>query len=238
VAAIESRRGVVRTAVIAGLILFVGTVVWAWVGSQISPAWAYRYFAVFVPPMLLIAGAGLAFARRLGVVALVIVAAFWLGFNSIEHKSIDRHVIRVASPSLKKGDVVLVTHPEQVPVVNYYMPAGMRYATEFGFTKDPGVADWIDALDRLKAATPSKNLAPVLASVPVGGHVLLMRPVIGGQAGWRAPWTKEVRRKSAEWTAAMQRNKSFKLTARWPKLRTGYAPRGLRALLYTRVQPG
>ena len=238
VAAIESRRGVVRTAVIAGLILFVGTLVWAWLGSQVSPAWAYRYFAVFVPPMLLIAGTGLAFARRLGVVALVVVCMFWLGFNAIEHKSIDRHVIRVASPALKSGDVVLVTHPEQVPVVNYYMRPGMRYATEFGFQKDPGVADWIDALDRLKAATPAKDLAPVLATVPVGGHVLLMRPVIGGDAAWSAPWTKEVRRKSAEWTAAMQRNNSFRLEGRWPKLRTGYAPRGLRALLYTRVQPG
>jgi len=238
VAVIEKRRGALRTAMIAGLILFVGTLVWAWIGSQLSPAWAYRYFAVFVPPLLLIAGAGLAFARRLGLVALVIVAAFWLGFNAIEHKSIDRHVIRVASPSLKAGDVVLVTHPEQVPVVDYYMPSGMRYATEFGFQKDPGVADWVDALDRLKAATPSKDLAPVLATVPVGGHVLLMRPVIGGQAGWRAPWTKEVRIKSAQWTSAMSHDKSFNLTARWPKLRSGYAPRGLRALLYTRVQPG
>jgi mannosyltransferase len=238
VAAIERRRGAVRAAVIAGLILFLGTLIWAWIGSQVSPAWAYRYFAVFVAPLLLIAGAGLAFARRIGVVALVIVSAFWLGFNAIEHKSIDRHVIRVASPSLKAGDVVLVTHPEQVPVVDYYMRGGVRYATEFGFVKDPGVADWVDALDRLKATTPSKNLTPVLATVPVGGHVLLMRPVIGAQAGWRAPWTKEVRRKSAEWTAAMQRDKHFKLTGRWPKLKTGYAPRGLRALLYTRVQPG
>jgi len=238
VAAIERRRGPVRTVVIAGLILFLGTLIWAWIGSQLSPAWAYRYFAVFVAPLLLIAGAGLAFARRIGVVALVIVTGFWLGFNAIEHKSIDRHVIRVASPSLKTGDVVLVTHPEQVPVVDYYMRPGMRFATEFGLVKDPGVADWIDALDRLKAATPSRNLTPVLATVPVGGHVLLMRPVVGGQAGWRAPWTKEVRVKSAQWTSAMHHNKAFKLTARWPRLRTGYAPRGLRALLYTRVQPG
>jgi mannosyltransferase len=238
VAAIERRRGPVRTAVIAGLILFLGTLIWAWIGSQASPAWAYRYFAVFVTPLLLIAGAGLAYARRIGVVALVIVSAFWLGFNAIQHKSIDRHVIRVASPSLKTGDLVLVTHREQVPVVDYYMRSGVRYATELGPVKDPGVADWIDALDRLKAATPERNLAPLLSSMKVGQHVLLMRPVIGAQGGWRAPWTKLVRRKSAEWAAAMQRDKRFQLTARWPKLRTGYAPRGLRALLYTKVRPG
>jgi hypothetical protein len=68
--------------------------------------------------------------------------------------------------------------------------------------------------------------------------VLLMRPVIGGQAGWRAPWTKLVRRKSAEWTSALSKDKRFQLSTRWPKLRTGYAPRGLRALLYTKVRPG
>ena len=235
---IERRRGPERTAVIVGLVLFLGTLIWAWLGSQASPAWAYRYFGVFAAPLLLMAGTGLAFARRIGVVALAIVCMFWLGFNAIEHKSIDRHVIRVASPSLKAGDLVLVTHPEQVPVVNYYMPAGMHYATELGPVKDPGVADWIDALDRLKAATPQKNLEPLLASLPVGHRVLLMRPVVGGQAGWRAPWTKLVRRKSAEWASAMKHDKRFVLTARWPKLRTGYSPRGLRALLYTKVRPG
>lgn len=235
---IERRRSPERDAVIAALMLFVGTLVWAWLGSQVSPAWAYRYFGVFVAPLLLVAGVGLAFARRIGVVALVIVCGFWLGFNATQHKSIDRHVIRVASPSLKAGDLVLVTHPEQVPVVNYYMPPGMRYATELGPVKDPGVADWIDALDRLKAATPSKNLEPLLASLPVGHRLLLMRPVVGGQAGWRAPWTKLVRRKSAEWARALKHDKRFVLTARWPKLRTGYAPRGLRALLYTKVRAG
>ena len=238
VAAIERRRGPVRDAVIVGLILFLGSLLWAWIGSQMSPAWAYRYFGVFVGPLLLIAGAGLAMARRIGVVALVIVSAFWLGFNATQHKSIDRHVIRIASPSLRTGDLVLVSHPEQVPVVNYYMRPGMRYATELGPVKDPGVADWIDALDRLRAATPSNNLDPLLSSMRVGQHVLLMRPVVGGQAGWRAPWTKLVRRKSAEWARAMKHDKRFELTARWPKLRNGYSPRGLRALLYTKVRPG
>jgi mannosyltransferase len=235
---IERRRGVERDALITGLFLFAGTLFLAWIGSQHTPAWAYRYYAVFVGPMLLIGGVGLALSRRLGIVALGIIVALWLPFTAIKHKSIDRHVERVASPSLQRGDLVLVTHPEQVPVVNYYMAPGMRYATEFGLQKDVGVADWVDALSRLKATTPAKNLYPLLATVPVGGHVLLMRPIIGSDAAWDAPWTRLVRQRSAEWASAMAHEHQFKLEGRWPRLKRGYAPRGLRALLYTKVEAG
>jgi hypothetical protein len=236
--ALERRLEPERQAVISGLILFAGTLLAAWLFSLASPAWAYRYYAVFVPPMLLIGGAGLASARRLGIVALAIVVAFWLPFTATKHKSDDRHVIRLASPSLLPGDLVIVTHPEQVPVVNYYMAPGMRYATEFGYVKDVKVADWINALSRLEATTPSKDLVPLLNSVPVGHHVLLMRPVIGRTSAWTAPWTKLVRQRSAEWTAAISHDKRFKLTARYPRLRRHSAPQGLRALLYTRVKAG
>ena len=238
VRAIERRRGLEREAVLTALLLFVATLFLAWLGSQANPAWAYRYYAVFVGPLLLIAGAGLAYSRRLGMVALALVVVFWFPFTAIQHKSIDRHVERVASPSLKPGDLVLVTHPEQVPVVDYYMAPGMRYATEFGPQKDVGVANWVDALKRLKATTPAKDLYPLLATVPVGGHVLLMRPIIGSDAAWDAPWTRLVRQRSAEWASAMAHDRQFKLEARWPRLKRGYAPRGLRALLYTKVQAG
>jgi hypothetical protein len=144
-------------------------------------------------------------------------------------------VIRVAAPALRAGDLVLVTHPEQVPVVNYYMPPGMRYATELGPVKDTGVADWIDALDRLQAATTRKDLVPLLNRLHVGQHVLLMRPIIGPPSAWKAPWTNLVRVRSAQWARAMGRDHRFKLVARYPRLQHGYAPRGLRALLYTKV---
>jgi mannosyltransferase len=232
---IERRRGVEREAAITGLVLFAGTLLIAWLWSQASPAWAYRYFAVFVAPLLLIAGVGLAYARRLGMVALAIVVALWVPFTAIKHKSINRHVERVAAPALRPGDLVLVTHPEQVPVVNYYMAPGMKYATELGPVKDTGVADWIDALDRLQAATTRKDLLPLLDQLKVGQHVLLMRPIIGPVSGWKAPWTKLVRVRSAQWARAMSHDREFKLVARYPRLRHGYAPRGMRALLYTKV---
>jgi len=232
---IERRRGVEREAAISGLMLFVGTLLIAWLFSQVSPAWAYRYFAVFVAPMLLIAGIGLSYARRLGMVALAIVVVLWLPFTAIKHKSVDRHVERVAAPALRAGDLVLVTHPEQVPVVNYYMAPGMKYATELGPVKDTGVADWIDALSRLRAATTRKDLLPLLDQLKVGQHVLLMRPIIGPPSAWKAPWTKLVRVRSAQWARALSHDRQFKLVARYPRLKHGYAPRGLRALLYTKV---
>ena len=58
--AIERRRGPERDALLTGLLLFVGTLFLAWLASQVTPAWAYRYYAVFVGPMLLIGGVGLA----------------------------------------------------------------------------------------------------------------------------------------------------------------------------------
>src|SRR6266513_1976401 len=44
----RNRPRLERNATIAGLVLFFGTLLWAFIGSQISPAWAYRYFAAFV----------------------------------------------------------------------------------------------------------------------------------------------------------------------------------------------
>jgi mannosyltransferase len=227
-----------RDATIAGLVLFFGTLLWAFIGSQISPAWAYRYFAAFVGPMLLIAGVGLSRAGRLGLVATALILAFWIPFGSIAHKSIDRHVMWTSAPYLRSGDLVIVTHPEQVPVVNYYARPGLRFANEMGIVPDTRVMNWVDAMDRLKAATPQKNLEPLLRGMKPGQHVLLLRPIVGGTAGWGAPWTSLVRERSADWARALLHDRRFKLTRRLPHLRSDYHPKGLRALLFTRVNTG
>ncbi|HEY7631638.1 MAG TPA: glycosyltransferase family 39 protein [Thermoleophilaceae bacterium] len=227
-----------RKATIVGLILFFGTLLWAFIGSQVSPAWAYRYYAAFVGPLLLMAGVGLSRAGKLGLVATALILAFWIPFQSIAHKSIDRHVMWTAAPHLKKGDLVIVTHPEQVPVVNYYAPKGLRWANEFGAVPDTRVMDWVDAMDRLKAATPQKNLEPLLAPMKPGQHVLLLRPIVEGTGGWGAPWTSLVRERSADWARALLHDPRFKLTRRLPKLRSDYHPKGLRALIFTRVNTG
>jgi mannosyltransferase len=227
-----------RNATIAGLVLFFGTLLWAFIGSQISPAWAYRYFAAFVGPMLLMAGVGLSRAGKLGVVAGLLILAFWIPFQSIAHKSIDRHVMWTAAPYLKAGDLVIVTHPEQVAVVNYYAPRGLRWANEMGPVADPTYMNWVDAMDRLKAATPQKNLEPLIANMKPGQHVLLLRPIVQGTGGWTAPWTGLVRERAADWARALEHDRRFKLTRRLPRLRADYHPKGLRALIFTRVNTG
>jgi 4-amino-4-deoxy-L-arabinose transferase-like glycosyltransferase len=227
-----------RAATIAGLVLFFGTLLWAFIGSQVSPAWAYRYYAAFVGPLLLIAGVGLSRAGRLGVVATLLILAFWIPFGSIAHKSIDRHVMWTAAPFLKRGDLAIVTHPEQIAVVDYYAPPGLRWANEMGPVKDPTYMNWVDAMNRLKAATPKKNLKPLLAGMKPGQHVLLLRPIVEGTGGWGAPWTSLVRQRAADWARALEHDPRFKLTHRLPHLRSDYHPKGLRALIFTRVNAG
>ena len=46
------------------------TVIFAWLSAQASPAWAVRYLAAALPPLVLLCAAGLAHAGRLGLVGL------------------------------------------------------------------------------------------------------------------------------------------------------------------------
>ena len=59
--------------------LFVATVLVAYAASQVSPAWAARYLAVALPPLLLLVAGGLAHAGRLGLVGALLVALIWAG---------------------------------------------------------------------------------------------------------------------------------------------------------------
>ena len=57
--------------------------------------------------------------------------------------------------------------------------------------------------DKLKDATPSANLEPLIASLPPGGRVLIVYPVTSRADDWDAPWTELVRRRAAQWGAAL-----------------------------------
>ena len=71
---VRDRDGAIR--VLAGIAL--GAALAAWIGSQIEPAWANRYFAVLLGPLVLALAAVLARGSRLTAVALVGVVAIWL----------------------------------------------------------------------------------------------------------------------------------------------------------------
>ena len=103
-------------------------------------------------------------------------------------------------PELHKGDLVLSMQPEQGPLLAYHLEdlggaPKLRFASPIGAVKNDRVMDWTDGYDRLKAATPAKNLQPLLASLPRGGRVLFVYPVTARADDWDAPWTELVRRR-------------------------------------------
>src|SRR5947209_19411620 len=87
---------------------------------------------------------------------------------------------------LPPGTLVASTQPEQVPVLRYYLPAGMRYVTPLGPQRDAGVVDWRDAMKRLRASTVAGWLEPALRSVRPGQRVLLAAAMFGRPD---SPWT-------------------------------------------------
>ena len=71
--------------------------------SQASPAWANRYLAVAVPPYLLLATGGLAYARRLGVFGLVLVVIMWAQDAAPVEKSNVRAIAHSDRPEPRPG---------------------------------------------------------------------------------------------------------------------------------------
>ncbi len=158
-----------------------------WVLSQGNPAWALRYTAVAVGPLLLLAALGTARAGRLGLAAVAITALVWSAFDAPVTKSNVHSVTEEIAPSLRPGDTVISTQPEQVPVLHYYLHAvlDLRYATLFGPLSDLGVTDWRDGTEHLAADLHPQDLDPVLDAVAA-------RPARRARrAGLRHPGTLE-----------------------------------------------
>jgi mannosyltransferase len=214
------------------------TMALAWGLSQLSPAWASRYFAAFVGPMLLLAALGLARAGRLGLVALACACVFWVDPTEFVdgYKSDVRDVGAEVGTQLAAGDLVLVGQPEQTPLVWYYMPSGLKYADTIGPTDDPRHMDWVDALDRLRAADPDAVLPPLLANLRPGQKVLFVRPLTEGVQNWKAPWTQLVRRRSAQWGAILAGDPTLRELQVAPQFYRGASTVGNSAVLYQKVR--
>jgi mannosyltransferase len=194
-------------------------VVLAWVISKGSGVWVPRYFAIFVGPFLIWSGWAFARAGVIGLAGLVILGA---GFQFYPHtpeklflKSNVKFVVADGADRLKRGDIVLSTHPEQIPLVYHYMNQdgahGMRYATELGWFPDPQVMDWRDVTERLRKTRAKYNLVPILDGMRPGQRLYLIRPITSRETEWRAPWTSLVKRRSAQWIHVIDRDKRFHL---------------------------
>ena len=231
-----------RTALLAAAVIVLGTLAVAWLVSQVSPAWTTRYLGVLLGPMLLIAALGLARAGALGLVALVIIVGIWAVPRSfgLENKSNASDLRRAAVPELSENDLVLSMQPEQGPLLAYHLEdlggaPPLRYGSPLGEAENGRLMDWTDGYERLKASTPSKNLEPLLASLPPGGRVLIVHPVTSSADQWDAPWTELVRRRSAQFGAALADDPRFEQVGAVPPFYTRSTRIGVRGVLYEKT---
>jgi len=219
---------------LALLVLAGGTVLAAWLSSQVSPAWANRYMAVAAGPAILIAAVGLAHARRLGMVTLAILAVLWFEplIGVIEGKDNTRQVAAsVQYRPVGEADLVVSTHPERIPLLHYYMGEEFRFATSLGPVADPRVFDWRDALERLEAARPTPTSDPLIESLETGQALILVQPIIR-TTSWRAPWTALVRRRVAQWEEVLNTDPRLRRSEALPEFGFKPLPRGIRTVIY------
>jgi mannosyltransferase len=204
----EERRIVLALATMAGV-----TIVAAFVSSQISPAWTTRYFAVLFGPIALLAAQGVVRAQRLGFATLVAVVFLWVGYTVHNDKENARGITAGVKPYLTPGELIISTHPEQTPVLRYYLGAGYRWATTLGPTPDPHIFDWRDAVSRLRATEARPTLDGLLATVPRGKEFVVIAPVFRDYRAWRAKWTKLVWRKATAWNWILAHDPRFVVVA-------------------------
>lgn len=205
------------------LILALGTYLLAWAYSKISPAWAPRYFAVLVGPLLLLFALGLARAARFGLVALALACCFWVLDPVATHQDSKSNVALVASQMKRyvtADTLVLSTQPEQVPTIAYYLPQVRHFATPLGPTPDPRVVDWRNALAKVERPTVHKVLMPLMAGVHAGQQVLLIIPLRFPKA---PTYMKMIDRASSAWSAYLNSDPRLRYvtTAYWGQSQTG-----------------
>jgi hypothetical protein len=227
-----------RRAVETLLVVVLSAWVISWLASQVAPAYTTRYFSVLVGPTILLVGIALAHARALGIAALVVLAILWSGDRARElnAKSNVRGVAnRVLLRPVAPDDLVVSTHPEQIPVLHYYLGSGFRYADPMGPVADPTVMDWRDALDRLKASRPSVVENQLVSRMEPGQALILVQPILRAYYAWRAPWTAQVRKRAIQWERALQRDARLRRVEALPRFGLSQPPRGVRVVLYRRV---
>jgi hypothetical protein len=223
-----------RAAVALGIMLS-ATLLVAWLSSQLAPAWALRYLAVAVAPLLLLAALGISRAGGAGFAALGILSLLWAFDGPPPEKSNVRDVAAVLAPALDPGDLVVSAQPEQVPVLDYYLPDGLRYATLWGPVADVGVTDWRDGVQRLEATSAARDLEPLIRQLEPGRRLVLVEPIVYDVARWSAPWTELVRLRSVEWRDYVRDDDRLQITAIVPPTSYPARPNPLRATVVIRM---
>ncbi|MGB9184232.1 MAG: glycosyltransferase family 39 protein [Solirubrobacteraceae bacterium] len=192
-------------------LLGLGALLVAWLYAKTTPAWAVRYLAVIIGPMLLLAGIGLSRASRMGVAALALVICFWVlnpPKSWLDAKSNLGSGARAVSAQTGSNAVVLSTQPEQVPALAFYLPKVTHFVTPLGPVPDPRVVDWRNALQRVAHNSTQSVLIPTLRSLRPGERIDLVVPV----RLVRAPeWMNLIRLNSLSWSRYLEHDPHLRL---------------------------
>jgi mannosyltransferase len=210
----------------------------AWLLSQVSPAWATRYLAVALPPMLLLTAVGLTRGGRVGLLALALLAASWIYATAPSSKSNAHSVAEYMGQHLHPGDIVLSTQPEQIPVLAYYMSPRLTYANPFGIVHDTGVADWRDGAAHFDRTGVDTQLLPLVNRMRPGQRLLFIRPIVYKPERWKGPWTSRVVARSMEYEGALIGDPRLDLAAIVPTHFRVPGPNPLQGLLFIKKKSG
>lgn len=231
---------VLRDDVAVLAVMLIATLLFAWIGSLVSPAWANRYMGVLVGPAILLGGLLLTRAGRPGLLVLVVLVVAW-GISTqggrLHSKGTSQEMVQAVGPELRPGDLVISVQPEQLPVIAYNLRRageadGLRFATAIGRQQDVRLLDWRRVLDRFQAATPWVVADRLIEEQRPGSRILLVLPVISS-GNWQAPWTRLVADRTRAWRALMQADTRLEMVGRRPVTGPG---RGVFGVLFT-VRP-
>jgi mannosyltransferase len=185
------------------------TLVLAWAGSQITPAWVVRYFAPIIAPILILVAIGMSRAGLIGAIAILFTVCFMMRPSAFEpkYKSDMQDIGGEMSALVHKGDLVIVGQPESMPLAYYYLPGGLKWSSTIGPVKDPTYVDWVNAMPRYRKSDPYDSTVETaqINALKVGQQLLFIRPLTEGADNWTAPWTFMIRRRSAQWGAIIAR---------------------------------
>jgi mannosyltransferase len=214
------------------------TLVVAWISSQVvTPAWVVRYFAPAIPAMLMLLAIGISRAGVAGAIAMIFLVLFMARPSAFEpaYKSDMQGVAGEMAPLLHKGDLVIVGQPESTPLAFYYLPGGLTWANTMGPIAHPSYVNWVNALARYRAENVPKTVDAMLNTLKMGQQLLFIRPMTEGALNWKAPWTVEIRRRSAQYGAIIAADKQLVQVATAPHYYRGACCIADSAVLYKKV---
>ena len=225
---------------IALMLLCIGilTLVVAWLSSQVvTPAWVVRYFAPAIPAMMMFLAIGISRAGVVGALVMIFLVLFMARPSAFEpsYKSDMQGLAGEMAPLLHKGDLVIVGQPESTPLAYYYLPGGLRWANTIGPVSKPSYFNWVNAMKRYRAENVVRTLEPMLNDLKPGQQLLYIRPMTEGAVNWKAPWTAEIRTRSAQYGAIIQADKQLVQEAWAPHNYRGSCCIADSAVLYKKV---